>query len=72
MPTLHDGRQVHTNSEEWRHECEARHIMSLPNADARRDWLDKIERHRGKAEADRLRATVRALWRRRPGGDGGA
>lgn len=70
MPTLHDGREVASDSEAWRHECEARHILSLPNAEERRAWLERIEAKRGKAAADRLRDTGRAIWaaRRPPGG----
>lgn len=68
MPTLHDGRQVPAGSEEWRHFCEARHIMGLASADERREWLDAIEKKRGKAAADRLRETIRALWSQRDRG----
>ena len=63
--TLHDGRQVDSASEEWRHLCEARNILSLRNVTERRDWLDAIEKRRGKASADRLRETVQALWKAR-------
>lgn len=63
--TLQDGRQVDSASEEWRHECEARSILKLRTIDARREHLDAIEKRRGKAEADRLRETVRALWEKR-------
>lgn len=60
--TLHDGRQVDSASEDWRHESEARAIAALPTLAQRREWLEGIERKRGKAEADRLRATMKALW----------
>ena len=63
--TLHDGRQVDSASEDWRHETEARSILSLRNVTERRDWLDAIEKRRGKASADRLRETVQALWKAR-------
>lgn len=59
---LIDGREVPSDSDEWRHECEARAIAKLPGLAQRRAWLEDIERKRGKAEADRLRATMRALW----------
>ena len=58
MPTLHDGRQVDSASEEWRHECEARAIAALPTLGQRRAWLDAIEHKRGKVAADALRATM--------------
>jgi len=60
--TLHDGRQVDSASEEWRHECEARQILRMRSIKARREALNAIERSRGKAEADRLRETMKALW----------
>ena len=63
--TLHDGRQVDSAGEDWRHETEASSILSLRNVTERRDWLDAIEKRRGKASADRLRETVQALWKAR-------
>ena len=62
---LLDGREVDTASEDWRHECEARAIAALPTLAERRAWLEGIEAKRGKAEADRLRDTMRALWEAR-------
>lgn len=69
MPTarLLDGREVDTASEEWRHECEARAIAALPTLADRRAWLESIEHRRGKADADRLRDTMRALWQAKTG-----
>lgn len=60
--TLVDGRHVDSASEAWRHECEARAILKVRGLEARRAMLDGIEVKRGKAAADRLRATVKALW----------
>ena len=60
--TLLDGRQVDSDSEDWRHECEARAIAALRPLEARRAWLETLEHKRGKAEADRLRDTIKALW----------
>lgn len=37
--TLVDGRQVCTWCEDWRHECEARFILSMPTLSARRRHL---------------------------------
>lgn len=68
MPTLLDGREVPTDSEEWRHECEARSIAALPKLSYRRAWLAGIEASRGKADAIRLRETIRALWSQRDRG----
>ena len=58
---LIDGREVPTDSEEHRHECEARAILRLPTLGQRREWLESIERKRGKKEADRLKATMLAI-----------
>ena len=65
MPALHDGREVAPDSDEWRHECEARHILALPALADRRAWLEAIEHRRGKADADRLRQTMGAIWQAR-------
>lgn len=65
MPTLHDGREVDSTSEDYRHETEARAILALPTLADRRAWLEQIEHKRGKAEADRLRTTMGALWKAR-------
>lgn len=63
--TLLDGRQVESDSEEHRHECEARAIAALPTLEQRRAWLELIEKRRGKPAADRLRATMKLLWEKR-------
>ena len=63
MQTLIDGRQVDSASEDYRHECEARHIARLPTLADRRAWLEAIEHKRGKAEADRLRLTMGEIWK---------
>ena len=60
--TLVDGREVYRDSDDWRHECEARHIAKLPTLADRRAWLEVIEHKRGKAEADRLRKTMGEIW----------
>ena len=60
--TLLDGREVDSASEDWRHECEARHIAKLPTLADRRAWLEVIEHKRGKAEADRLGRTMGEIW----------
>lgn len=65
MVTLLDGREVDSASEEWRHECEARAVADLRTLDERRAWLEAVEKRRGKPAADRLRATMKALWEAR-------
>ncbi len=59
---LIDGRVVGTDSEEWRHETEARMVAARPTLAERRMYIDEVERKRGKEAADRLRATVLLLW----------
>ena len=73
--TLIYGRQVLSDSEEYRHECEARHILSLPTLALRRRYLrgrrdditgemrDGILQRRGEAEVKRLEATMMEIWR---------
>ena len=59
---LLDGREVPSDSEHWRHECEARAIAALPTLAERRAWLEQVEKRRGKESADRLRVTMKLLW----------
>lgn len=33
MPRLHTGEEVPSDSEAWRAECEARHVLRLPQAE---------------------------------------
>lgn len=61
MVTLIDGRQVPSDSEDWRHECEARAIAALPTTAQRRAWLEDLQFKRGREAADRLRETMKAL-----------
>lgn len=62
---LIDGREVATDSPEWRHECEARAIAALPSLAERRAHLEGIEKRRGKDAADALRVTMRQMWEKR-------
>ena len=62
---LVDGRQVSSDSEAHRHECEARAIAALPTLAERRAWLAAIAKRRGDPAADRLRATIAAIWAQR-------
>ncbi len=65
MPTLHDGREVDSASPEWRHECLARSVVAIPDIEQRREWLAAFEKRHGTDAAEKLRATVKALWERR-------
>lgn len=59
---LIDGREVASDSEEWRHECEARMVCGRPTIDQRRGYLDKVEKARGKPARQALEATIREIW----------
>jgi len=68
MPAVRliSGAVVDSASEEWRHECEARAIAALPSLQQRRAWLDDIQLRRGQAAADRIRETMKQLWKEKP------
>lgn len=57
---LVDGNQVCTHSEAYRHDCEARWALKLPDK-ARKpkitklQYLDSVEQQRGRDERQRLR-----------------
>jgi hypothetical protein len=65
MKTLHDGREVADDSDEWRHECECRAIAALPTLADRRAWLESLEKRRGLPEVQRIRETMKKLWEKR-------
>lgn len=54
-------------TEAHRHACEVRYVMGMPDLGARRRFLAGVERRRGKAAADRLRAGIAAAWNERQG-----
>lgn len=71
--TLRDGRQVLSDSEEWRHECEARAVIAMPGQAARRAFLrgkmdDKgvirggVLAKRGEAAVKHLEDTIKEIW----------
>lgn len=74
MVTLHDGRQVPSDSEEWRHETEARFIIGMPDLIQRRRYLygrrdditgemkGGIRQRRGEEAVKRLEQTIKAIW----------
>ena len=62
MVILHDGRVVHSSSEEWRAECEARHVLRLPDVKARRAYLRRAGSKRGEAARAQLETHILALW----------
>lgn len=52
----------YTYTEAWRHECEVRYVLKMATRQQRAEYLDAIERRRGKACADRLRSDVATAW----------
>jgi hypothetical protein len=65
MVTLHDGREVPSDSEEWRAECEARYLLNRPTIDERRALLAAIEKRRGKKAREDLEQRALAIWRKK-------
>lgn len=43
------------NSEEWRHKCECKHVARLMWRDSEAEYLELVEKARGKEVADRLK-----------------
>lgn len=66
MPELHDGTEVSSDSEAWRHECEARTVLAMPTLTARRDYLAAVERKRGIAARERLQQTMLGIRNAKP------
>jgi hypothetical protein len=66
---LHDGTETTSDSEAWRHECEARAIAKLSTREERDAWLATIAIKRGEDEAERLRTTMRLLTVSQPPDD---
>lgn len=62
MVTLADGRQVPSDSPEWKDECEARHILNLPTKAARIELLNGIEKRRGPDARRELEVRILRLW----------
>lgn len=71
--TLHDGTQVASDSEAWRHECEARAIIAMPTKGDRRAYLrgkmdelgvlrGGVLQRRGEAATRKLEETINAIW----------
>lgn len=57
MVTLVTGKTVSSISEEWRLECEARHLLKMP-LEQRREALSVREVKRGKEAIDKLRKAM--------------
>ena len=62
---LSDGREVLSDSEDYRAETEALHILELPTKEIRLNCLDGIEKRRGTAARKELEARILKLWQLR-------
>ena len=51
-----------TTSEQWRRECEARHVCNLPTLSDRRRYIMGVREQRGNPAADQLERDVRGEW----------
>lgn len=74
--TLVDGRVVDASGEEWRAECEARHVLNMPTKTRRLEYLARVGKRRGEAAREALASLVLAVWEwrryRQADGDGTA
>lgn len=61
--TLHDGRDVLSDSREWLLECEAKYVLKQPTIEARRTLMAAIEKRRGATAREELEQRALAIWR---------
>jgi len=52
---------MNTEEDQYRHECEVRHIAKWSLTD-RRAFLAEVEKHRGVDAANRIRASLIEIW----------
>lgn len=63
MVTLLDGREVRSDSPEWRFQCEGQHILNLPSKLERKKLLSLIEEKRGAPARREIEQMILALWK---------
>jgi hypothetical protein len=75
MVTLVDGTRVPSDSEEWRFQCEAQHVLNLPTREQRQAVLrgefnpktqlrqGGLVKFRGLEYVQRLEDVIMVLWR---------
>lgn len=63
--TLNDGTAVCPKCPAYRLECEAREVIAKPTLEARRAYLDGVEKKRGPAAAEELKAAMSIEWAKR-------
>lgn len=61
--TLHDGREVLSDSRDWLLECEANYVLKQPTIEERRNLLAAIEKRRGKTAREELEQRALTIWR---------
>lgn len=61
--TLHDGREVLSDSREWLLETEANYVLKQPTIEERRNLLAAIEKRRGKTAREELEQRALTIWR---------
>jgi hypothetical protein len=49
---------VDTYSEEWRRECEAKHVLRIRTLHERREYLEKVLKARGEKATNQLKADM--------------
>jgi hypothetical protein len=59
--TLRDCRQVCSSCEDWRHECEARHVANMKSNRERVAYVEGVEEKRGKAAAEALKTEAKEI-----------
>lgn len=64
---LSDGREVLSDSEDYRAETEALYVLELPTKEIRLNFLEAIEKRRGTAARKELEARILKLWQLRLG-----
>lgn len=63
--TLIDGSQVPGDSEPWRFECEATHILDMADKPTRVAMLEMIEKRRGAPARIALEDKILEVWHAR-------
>ena len=60
--TLYDGRVVCDFCEDWRAECEARFVLSMPDKMKRREYIAAVTAKRGAAGGQALSDLALKIW----------
>jgi hypothetical protein len=65
LVTLVDGRQVSSDSHEWKIETLARFIVDIPGAAKRQEWLEGFDRRLGVAATNEIRDCMEEIRKSR-------